>query len=612
MGAEGGGAAVRLILDDWLVSVVMGGCQGGGNYVGTLPTADGIAEDGGGGADPSVMVWGSPTGTSSVLRGSLKRSGIAFDSIWPQLSLVPTSEVDCRVQALFDMLSASGALPGTCMTNGSMANRGRCKPACPTASLSTVEATCELGQFVWNSTCASSSCDATDPTLASPCKNDGKCWIYDVARRRDHKSIWVTDPVVSSEQVACECGSDWVGTYCEIPAVCQTILGQPRCQNGGVCSRKAQAAGDQLSRDFSCACAPGWGGSTCEQRTHAYHHLLTTPSRIPLVLLGISALCALVVVLPIAVRRHRRRLQQLSPVWQGQAAYTDLGDGIDTDQSFLDSASISTGLLAHDGSTSRLPCGRSSQHWLQASFGCALGVASLLAGGALCLALAADERSLPFVLWCAASTYIATTITTIYMGYVTLAHIAEMEGNHVQHDWWSSHRVSVALLLLLSANRIESLCAVQQISTCGRRGGRPCFPFEPPHVSFLWSAGCYRLLSADVPLLFVAILVCMGWPDTGTADPAHHAETPADVGGNGSEACALVSLVVTCLNLLCGLLRILRQWHVRWTRRVSMAVRCPSLPRAHPSACPSLGVQIELQRGLKLSRAQPGFCCAAP
>eukprot|EP01043_Picozoa_sp_COSAG02_P062125 COSAG02_NODE_8495_length_2550_cov_1.324357_3_plen_556_part_01 len=519
VGKMNGGSALRLVVDEWLVSGVVGGLLGGGNrdtYAGKGSSDDASYDV----MDSAVLTWQSKVGSSTMRSGSVKRSDIAFGSIWPQLSLVTTSQLDCQAQGLVQTLSGVGALPGTCSANKSgLPNHGRCKPQCETAPLSDVEATCELGIFVWNSTCASSICDTMVPAVNNPCKHGGKCWGYDVARERIQGTDWVVNPVVSGKHIACECAAGWTGALCETPAICETALG-PRCHNGATCTA-------QPGDEFHCACTPGWSGTTCGIALRGAATIFTQPTLLHL--LGISVLCSLVMA-PITVWLHRQRLQQLSCAsqWQGHAAY-GMSDGIFAMDSSQGAWDLSTMALSEDVSKGK--CRSTLCHRLQTSIRCAQGLLSLISGGWLCALLAAHHSS--FLLLCAASTYIVTTLTTVYLGHRTMAHIAEMEGNHVQLEWWSSHFISVGLLLTVSANRLESLYTMPQM-LC--RGQQSLFPFEPPHIWLLQHAGLYRHLSADVPILLVAVVVFMGGVKSRDGAPSGNRNL-------GLEACAIFNMV---------------------------------------------------------------------
>ncbi len=547
VGRPNGGAAVRLVVDEWLVSGVVVGSLGGGNfdnYGNTGSIDDGTSDV----MDSPVLTWQSRAGSSTMRSGAVKRSDIAF-GIWPQVSLETTSQLVCHASGLVEMLSAVGASPGTCSANDSMPNHGRCKPLCATAPLNDADATCELGIFVWNNTCASSTCDTMVPAVSNPCKNDGKCWVYDVARERIQGESWVVNPVVSGKHTACECPAGWTGSLCETPAICETALG-PRCHNGATCTA-------QSDEGFKCACTPGWSGTTCGVALSGTAAIFTHPTLLHL--LGISVLCGLALV-PVSVWRHHQQLHQLSYAsqWQRQPA-DGMSDGIIAMDSSQEGWNLSTESLPDD--VTKGNCRSTLCHRLQAFICCAQGLLSLVSGGWLCVLLAAHRFSFLFV--CAASTYIVTTLTTVYLGYRTMAHISEIEGNHVQLEWWLSHFVSVGFLLVVSANRLESLYTMPRM-LC--RGQQSLFPFEPPHIWLLQHAGLYRHLSADVPLLLVAV-VFMG---------VVRDDVAARVDGDRSvDACAIFSIVSTCWNLLSGLLTMMHRSFLKCRRRASIVVSFP-------------------------------------
>ena len=274
-------------------------------------------------------------------------------------------------------------------------------------------------------------------------------------------------------------------------------------------------------------------------------------------LLFISVLFGLA-TLPIAVHRHRQRLHRLSYAsrWHRQA---DCPIGIVATES-LDWSSMALSENASKGKCRSTAC----CHRLQACVCCAQGLLSLLSGAWLCLLLAAHAGA-SFPLFSAASTYAATTVTTVYVGYSTMAHIAKTEGNHVQQEWWSSHFISVGLLLVVSANRLESLYMMPQMLGRGRRS---FFPFEPPHIWLLQHAGAYRHLSADIPILLVAAAVFPGVH--GGAHNVPHLEGREHHDLRALEACAIFCMVAASCSLLSGLLATLHRCVAKWRRRASM------------------------------------------
>lgn len=385
VGSMGGAVAVRLVLNEWFETFNMGGCQGFGNkYLHETPHGDrytqnsavenGLGENGNhlpsqmpffpplpdeadnDPENPCVVVWQGTGGETTVKPGCLKQItektawagsiNTAGGRFWPQLSLVPTAQVDCKANDL----SFADALPGSCdNNNGSMMpNHGTCVPACPTAPLTSAEATCELGSFTWNNKCADASCAAR--LLTNSCKNNGKCWVYDVSKVKEgadgeEAALWKANAIVSATHLHCACTADWTGEHCDTPAICETPLG-PRCQNGGVCTAEGPPVGASLTGPvfgWSCECDAGWSGATCETDVHADELSgvwLRNPSvRTPLlILLAVSVLGGLT-VLPVAVRRHKLYLRQLSSRQRAGAAIWCLLDGSETDDdSSLDSA----------------------------------------------------------------------------------------------------------------------------------------------------------------------------------------------------------------------------------------------------------------------------------
>lgn len=251
---------------------------------------------------------------------------------------------------------------------------------------------------------------------------------------------------------------------------------------------------------------------------------------------------------------------------------------------------------------------------LQVVGGAIVGVWTSCAGLALCLGLAIASSWL--LLGVAVAVFLATTIATLHLSWATLAHIATeaakeqaeaatgQGGTGTSVPATFSPSCSSILLVVVASNRMETMtdllrqghCYYSQVaasngrmwSCCGRREPeqQANSPWAPEggsawrkHASSVATAlrqsggAPYRLITADLPLLIVAIVYLLGGP---SAEPAAE-ETSADDSPDRSmplsspEGLVFLSLLSSCFNLTVSSISALDRWCARRKRRNAMA-----------------------------------------
>lgn len=130
-----------------------------------------------------------------------------------------------------------------------------------------------------------------------------------------------------------------------------------------------------------------------------------------------------------------------------------------------------------------------------------LGIWDLIVDFGLCYSLWGCGQWI--LLACCASTLVLTVVTTIYLSVHTLSQI--QRDSPEANEWVLSHRAGVALVIIASASRLDSM-ATLRLELCGKM--MVDFPMGDRYFHFLRNAGMYHYLIEDIPhgMISIALL----------------------------------------------------------------------------------------------------------
>ena len=148
-----------------------------------------------------------------------------------------------------------------------------------------------------------------------------------------------------------------------------------------------------------------------------------------------------------------------------------------------------------------------------------LGIWDLIVDVALCYALYGCGQWI--LMACVASTLLLTVVTTLYLSMQALKQI-QSDSPEAQ-EWVLSHRVGVALIVIASASRLDSM-ATLRLELCGRM--IVDFAMGDRYFHFLRNGGMYHYLIEDIPHGVVSIAL-LAMADGGETTCEHQPETMA-------------------------------------------------------------------------------------
>lgn len=170
---------------------------------------------------------------------------------------------------------------------------------------------------------------------------------------------------------------------------------------------------------------------------------------------------------------------------------------------------------------------------------------------------------------------------SVYLGFATLS---SLEQEHAAaKDWHRQHHRKVAIVIIASCCRIETLAILRLklggLGSCGQIE----MPMPPKCLNFLRFAGWYHWIATDVPHLLVGIaLIQLSNDDNSVCNDGHWwlSMCPWDPTLT-TRALTILSVVFSCFSMLRGIVN--RTSHRIWNRPDDPAVGRAMMPASFRS-----------------------------